>query len=116
MQTDEYFHWCFGKDVVGGQCFSVLSLWSGGHLQELAQLLVLPSWQAPQAGFVRAHEEVGVIFVHSASPTCALAEVAVEEMVCRLVIINSFRYVHVHAKPCTGTQLCFSTIEILSPS
>ena len=116
MQTDEYFHWCFENDVVGGQCFSVLSLWSGGHLQELAQLLVLPSWQPPQAGFVRAHEEVGVIFVHSTSPTCALAEVAVEEKVCRIVIINSFRYVHVHAKPCTGTQLCFSIVAILSPS
>lgn len=64
----------------------------------------------------KAHEEVGIIVLHLTSPTCALAQVAPVEIVCPLVIINSFGYVHVRAERCTAAQFSCSTVEILLPS
>lgn len=98
IQTDEHFCCLFGKVVVGGWHYKLLSMYIVEHLLQLPQLL--PWWVCArlQRGFLRAVEGAGVILCFS-SPSCAPARSLWVEMVCPVTTHGSFWCLDVHTKP-----------------
>lgn len=71
--------------------------------------MMVPS--SSSSRFLKAHEEVDVIFVLLTSPTCALAQLPSVEMLCPITQ-GSFRFAHIHGKVCRAAQLWFSVVQI----